>query len=79
MSLGFDDAYNKRLRQTLKEFDNPVGANKTQPEMFFRPKQNDFVLPMVKPSFPTLALALKAERGNSLAQGQHEGKWKEKV
>ena len=74
MSLGFDDAYNKRLRQTLKEFDNPVGANRTQPEMFFRPKQNDFVLPMVKPSFPTLALALKAERGNSLAQGQHEGK-----
>jgi hypothetical protein len=74
MSLGFDDAYNKRLRQTLKEFDNPVGANRTQPEMFFRQKQSDFVLPMVKPSFPTLALALKAERGNSLAQGQHEGK-----
>ena len=73
MSLGFDDAYNKRLRQKLKEFDNPVEANKTQPEMFFRQKQSDFVLPMVKPSFPTLALALKAERGNSLAQGQHEG------
>lgn len=72
MSLGFDDAYNKRLRQKLKEFDNPIALNGSQPEMFFRQAQSDFVLPMVKPSFPTLALALKAERGNSFAQGQHE-------
>jgi hypothetical protein len=70
MSLGFDDAYNKRLREKLKEFDNPIALNGSQPEMFFRQAQSDFILPMVKPSFPTLALALKAERGISLAQGQ---------
>tara|TARA_R110002153_G_scaffold159400_1_gene311610 strand:+ start:525 stop:1187 length:663 start_codon:yes stop_codon:yes gene_type:complete len=74
MSLGFDTEYHKRLRQKLKEFDNPIGANRTQPEMMYRQRHGGFVLPMVSPDFPPLELALKAERGISLAQGQHEPK-----
>jgi hypothetical protein len=71
--LGFDDNYSRKLRKTLKEFDNPVEANKTQPEMFFRQAQSDFILPYSKPAYPTLALALKAERQITEAQGQDEG------
>lgn len=72
MSLGFDNEYNKQLRKKLKEFDNPVEANKTQPEMFFRPIQGEFILPYSKPAYPTLALALKAEREIGEGQGQYE-------
>ena len=70
--LGFDNEYNKLLRMKLKDFDNPVEANKTQPEMFFRQSQSDFILPYSKPAYPTLALALKAERQLTEAQGQRE-------
>jgi hypothetical protein len=72
MSIGFDDEYNKKLRKKLMEFDNPIQANRAQPEMFFRQAQSDFILPYSKPSYPTLALALKAERQISRAQGQYD-------
>jgi hypothetical protein len=71
--LGFDTNYDKMLRKKLKDFDNPVEANKTQPEMFFRQAQSEFILPYSKPAYPTLALALKAERQITEAQGQMEG------
>lgn len=70
MSIGFDDAYNKQLRKKLMDFDNPIQANRAQPDMFFRQKQSDFILPYSKPSYPTLALALRAERQIGEAQGQ---------
>jgi hypothetical protein len=72
MSLGFDTEYNARLRKRLQDFNNPVEANKTQPEMFYRQSQSDFILPYSKPAYPTLSLALKAERQIGEAQGQDE-------
>ncbi len=72
MSLGFDTEYNARLRKRLQDFNNPVEANRTQPEMFYRQSQSDFILPYSKPAYPTLSLALKAERQIGEAQGQDE-------
>jgi len=73
MSLGFDNEYNKKLRKKLMDFDNPIQANRSQPDMFYRQAQSDFILPYSKPSYPTLALALKAERQIGNAQGQYDG------
>tara|TARA_R110002167_G_scaffold99886_7_gene261267 strand:+ start:5344 stop:6063 length:720 start_codon:yes stop_codon:yes gene_type:complete len=72
MSLGIDSKVNTRLKKQMKDMNHSVEQSRQQPDIVFRKKQGEFILPGAAQEYPPLALVKKADKQLAAAAGIYD-------